>query len=101
MTCVKDLYSKRIKELRKAKNLTQEQFAELIGIDPRNIIKIENGQTFPRVQTLDKIIKVLDITPEELFKNEHLMDINILRQKVFDKLEKNDELIRLIYKMIF
>lgn len=50
MTCVKDLFSKRIKELRKAKNLTQEQFAELIGIDPRNIIKIENKQTFPRIQ---------------------------------------------------
>ena len=64
MTCVKDLFSKRIKELRKAKNLTQEQFAELIGIDPRNIIKIENGQTFPRIQICHYLYtSVIDAMP--------------------------------------
>ena len=42
MQSVKDLFGKRIKELRKARNLTQEQLAELVDIDTRNIIKIEN-----------------------------------------------------------
>ena len=40
MQSVKDLFGKRIKELRKARNLTQEQLAELVDIDTRNIITL-------------------------------------------------------------
>ena len=56
---IKKLTGKRIKELRKEKALTQEELAELIGIEPRNIIKIENAQTFPRTRTLEKLLEVL------------------------------------------
>lgn len=58
MSSVKDLFGIRIKELRKEKVWTQEYLAELIEIDTRNLIKIENGQTFPRSQTLDKFVEV-------------------------------------------
>lgn len=33
----------RIQYLRKQQKLTQEALAELVGIDPKNISKIENG----------------------------------------------------------
>ena len=85
MHSVKNLFGKRIKELRKQKNLTQEQLAELVDMDTRNIIKIENAQTFPRVKTLDKILEVFDV----------------LKEKIYEKLDKDDELVRLIYKMLF
>ena len=39
MQSVKDLFGKRVKELRKSRNITQEQLAELVDIDTRNIIK--------------------------------------------------------------
>ena len=45
MQSVKDLFGKRIKELRKARNLTQEQLAELVDIDTRNIITISQFYT--------------------------------------------------------
>ncbi len=101
MYSIKNLLGKRIKELRKERSMTQEQLAELIGIDPRNLIKIENGQTFPRVQTLDKLIEIFDINPEEIFKSEHLKDIEILKNKIIEKLNSDEKLVRLIYKMIF
>ena len=66
MQSVKDLFGKRIKELRKARNLTQEQLAELVDIDTRNIIKIENSETFPRVKTLDKLLEVFQISASEI-----------------------------------
>ena len=44
MESIKNLFGKRIKELRKERSLTQERLAELIGIDTRNLIKIENGE---------------------------------------------------------
>lgn len=101
MSGIKDLFGKRIKELRKEKRLTQEHLAELVGIDTRNLIKIENAQTFPRSQTLDKLIEVLEVTPSEIFKSEHLDDVSVLREKVFKKLESDESLVRLIYKMLF
>lgn len=101
MDNLKELLGKRIRELRKDKKLTQEQFAELIGIEPRNLIKIENSQTFPRVQTLEKILEVLDISPQVLFNFEHLEDVDKLRIKIIEKLEHNDDLVKLVYKMLF
>lgn len=101
MSGIKDLFGKRIKELRRERHLTQEKLAELVGIDTRNLIKIENAQTFPRSQTLDKLIEVLDVTPAEIFQNEHLDDVSVLRRKVITKLENDEDLVRLIYKMLF
>ena len=66
MESIKILFGKRVKELRKQHSYTQERLAELVGIDTRNLIKIENGQTFPRANTLDKLIEVFSITPDEI-----------------------------------
>ena len=46
----------RIKELRKRKAITQEQFAENLGIDVRSLRKIEAGKCFPSIRTLEAII---------------------------------------------
>lgn len=101
MESIKNLFGKRIKELRKERSLTQEKLAELIGIDTRNLIKIENGQTFPRVNTLDKLIEVFDITPDEILRTDHLKDTEYLKRKIIDKLNSDEKLVRLIYKMLF
>ena len=101
MESIKNLFGKRIKELRKERAITQERLAELIGIDTRNLIKIENGETFPRVNTLDKLIEVFDITPDEILKTEHLKDTEILKNKIIDKLNSDEKLVRMIYKMLF
>ena len=101
MQSVKDLFGKRIKELRKEHSYTQEKLAELIGIDTRNLIKIENGQTFPRANTLDKMSEVFNINPSEMFCTEHLNDAEVLKNKIIKKLESDEKLIRLIYKMLF
>lgn len=98
---IKELFGKRLKELRKEKNYTQEQFAELINIDTRNLIKIENAQTFPRVQTLEKILEVLEVGVSDIFTVEHLQDKSLLIKKITNKLENDENLLRLIYKMLF
>ena len=101
MPSIKILLGKRIKELRKERAFTQEQLAELVGIDTRNLIKIENGQTFPRANTIDKLIEVFEIAPDEIMKTEHLMDIEILKEKIIDKLNKDEKLVQTVYKMLF
>ncbi len=38
---------KRIKDLRKAKNITQEKLAEMINMDITSLSKIETGRNYP------------------------------------------------------
>jgi len=101
MSKLKELFGKRLRELRKEKNLTLEQMSELIGIDVRNLIKIENAQTFPRTKTLEKIINVLDIQPSDIFHYEHLDDIEKLKEKIIAKLNSDDNATKLVYKILF
>lgn len=65
-----------IKLLRKARNITQEELAETIGIHSRQLSKIETGEHFPSCKTLEKLCVALDVTPKVLFDFEFLLDEN-------------------------
>lgn len=94
-------FGKRLKELRKAKHLNQEAFAELINISPRNLSKIETGQTFPSSENLEKIITVLDCNAYELFQFEHFGNSEQIKEKFINKISKltNTEL-QCLYRLI-
>ena len=47
-------------------NLSQEAFAELCGLSPGGLKKIENGQNEPRVETLNQVAKALNLSVSEL-----------------------------------
>ncbi|MBQ8460165.1 helix-turn-helix transcriptional regulator [bacterium] len=100
MDDIKKLLGQRIRELRKRKKYTQEKLAEIIGIEPRNLLKIENAQTFPRAQTLQKLLETLECTPNELFNCEHMNSTDYMRKKVLERIKTDDELVKLIYKII-
>ena len=63
-----------IKLLRKLRNITQEELAEIIGIHSRQLSKIETGDHFPSCKTLEKICIALDVTPKEIFDFEFLVE---------------------------
>ena len=69
--------SKRLKELRSRKGLSQEQLAENSGLSLRTIQRIENGETEPRGETLKRLMNALDAAPDDL------MDWNIVEDKGF------------------
>lgn len=57
----------KIKKLRKAQHLTQEQLAELANVDPKTVIELEAGKRAnPTLQTLNKLARALKTSPEEL-----------------------------------
>ncbi len=66
----KEAFGKNLKEIRKSKGITQESLAEMIGIHPRQVSKIETGEHFPNSTTLENICVALSISPRELFNFE-------------------------------
>ena len=54
MKTTKELLGARIKELRKAKGLSQDELSEKINIDPKHLSRIEVGKSYPSLDTLEK-----------------------------------------------
>lgn len=57
----------RIKELRKERNLTQDELSELADLQIKYMNRIENFKTGLTVKTLDKIIKALGVDYQAFF----------------------------------
>lgn len=56
-----------IKELRKSKNLRQEDLAQLLGVSRQTIIAIENNRYNPTLELAMKLARELGTRVEELF----------------------------------
>ena len=103
---LKELLGQKIKRLRKNRNLTQEQFAEMIDIAPRTLSRIEVGESFVTAETLERIISALEIEPNELFAYEDSKSSEELLEEAYfyldcikndrSKLEKCHRLLKLI-----
>ena len=67
----KKLLGRRIKELIKQKNISQEKLAELVGIEPTALSNIVTGRNYPLMSTLEKILQVLGVNFSDVFNFEH------------------------------
>ncbi len=57
-----------IKQYRLAKNLSQEELAEEIGISWRQLQRLEHSEENTRISTFKKIVKALNIPDDEIIK---------------------------------
>ena len=68
MKTTKKLLGARIKELRKARGLSQDRLSEKVGIDPKHLSRIEVGNSYPSLDTLEKIAQALGVQAKDLFE---------------------------------
>ena len=64
---IKKLLGSKISDIRKAKGISQIRFAEMLGISTNGLSIIETGNGFLTAETLEKILELLNLSPEELF----------------------------------
>lgn len=80
------LVGSNIRAIRKSLDLTQEELAERAGLQYTYIGGVERGERNVSLETLEKIIEGLGITPYELFKIEE----SEIDSTWFDKRRKID-----------
>lgn len=93
----------KIKRLRKKRGFTQEQLSEIIDISARNLVNIESGVNFPKAETLEKILKSLNVTTEELFANDHIKTNEELLKSInfyIDFIKNDNKNLQLVYKIL-
>ncbi len=56
----------RVKELRSAVKITQQQLADLVHVSSRTIISIEKGQYNPSLMLAYRMAEIFSVTVEEL-----------------------------------
>lgn len=89
---------KFLASLRKENNLTQEQFAERLGVNSRSISRWENGNCMPDLSLLPVIAKEMGVSVEELLNGKRQNAGKILPRKNTEL--KNYELLQEINRKL-
>lgn len=93
----------RIKTLRKQKNLTQQNLADMVNVTKVSICCYEKGTRTPNLETFVDLVNVLDTTPDYLLGR----DIRVVSEsdesysvvlpkediEIINEIRKNDKLI--------
>lgn len=88
-------FSEKLQTLRKQKNLTQEELAEILFVSRTAISKWESGRGYPNIDSLKAIAKFFGISIDQLLSGEELLSI---AEK--DVKEKENNLQDLIFGLI-
>ncbi len=59
-------YFGSLPELRKKKNLTQEQLAEMLGVNRTTVTLWERGVNKPKIEMIEKLTEILDCSINDL-----------------------------------
>ena len=63
-------FAERLKRFRKAKNLTQQELADLLGVSNKSVSRWESGGGYPDVALLAPLARALDVTVDALLCDE-------------------------------
>ena len=75
----------KIKQLRRERNITQEELGELVGLTAKAISRWENSASYPDISLLPILANIFEITVDEL------LDVSIYKkeQEIKEILEEN------------
>lgn len=82
MQTARKLIGARIKEIRKLRQLSQERLAERVGVEPKQISRIEGGKSSPSMDTLEGLARELKVEMKDLLDFHHLEDTDKLDDQV-------------------
>ena len=99
---IKEEFGEKIRRMRQNRGLTQEQLAEAIDVSQRALSAIERGENFVTSETIDKLLKTLNTTSEELFALNHLKSQNELLSEInknLSQIAQNQRKLEIIYNI--
>ncbi len=68
MSELKHNFGKRLRYLRRSRDMTQEQLAELVGRSINFISLVENSDTGLSFETIERLAKALNVDVADLFR---------------------------------
>ena len=93
-------FGEKLKEIRKSRNMTQENFAELLGTSKQVISRYETNQRIPKISIAQKYADILGFSLSDLSNNEfnpfykdtsETIDHLILQEKITEAIQFLDD----------
>ncbi|EJT6495863.1 helix-turn-helix transcriptional regulator [Clostridium perfringens] len=82
-------FNNKLKELRKEKNISQEQLAKELNISRQAISKWESGKAYPDIDNLILLRKIFGVSLDELImEEEEKIEENNSKQELIESSEK-------------
>lgn len=98
MNDIKALVGQRIKTIRKYRKYTQEQLAELIGIEPQSLSYMETGKFSPSPDTLQKLGEVLKVQSYEFYYFEQISEKE-MENTIVDVIKTDKKFLKMVYNL--
>ena len=73
---MKHTIGENIIKYRRLNGMSQKYLAAMVGLTSQGLLKIEKGMVSPRAKTLERIVRTLCITPNQLFGVEEINEEN-------------------------
>ena len=80
-----------LKELRKQKNLTQQEAADALFVSQKTISRWETGEGIPDISIIQDVAKFYDVTVDEILEGTKKEKTNITSYEKEIKKEKNNK----------
>ena len=87
----KQEFGNKISELRRLKNISQTEFAEMLDISVSALSKIERGVNSPRVITAEAMAEHLDISLGRLLSPKNIIDKQGYIDEITEQISTMDE----------
>jgi transcriptional regulator with XRE-family HTH domain len=84
--------TEKIKEIRKAKKLSQQELADKMNMHRVQYTRIETGKTEPTISTLEKIAIALEVDIINFFKKDNSYDLTSKDKTLIEKVRLLEEL---------
>jgi transcriptional regulator with XRE-family HTH domain len=96
------LFGKRVRTVRRAAKITQEEAAEAAHLNPKYIGEIERGEKRPSFEAVMALAKALSVSPETFFQfDREESDEKALRKRIEALLkEANLQQLRQVQKLL-
>ncbi|CAH8712469.1 helix-turn-helix domain-containing protein [Paenibacillus thiaminolyticus] len=77
----------KIRSFRKSRGLTQEELGEMVALPQPYIGGIERGERNISLDTLQKLLEALDVTPKEAFRD---YQNNLISKEMIEAIDRID-----------
>ena len=81
----------QILNIRKEKQLTQEEFGKLFHVTRQTVSNLENEKSYPDLQMLIDISNQFEISLDTLIKEDSKMEKTIDKERVLGKIKKKNQ----------
>lgn len=82
----------QIRKYRKEKGMTQKQLADLLDTTQQNLAQYENGKRNPKIETLKKIARALEIPLIELQDIDSELEIKVPYAEKLSEFSRSDRI---------